>query len=130
MSDHHLTHRCVNDDTCVIVAESTLDNNNAHEMHGAIGELLSKGYKHIVVDMSQLEFLASAGVGSIILGGDLLAPLQTAREAGGDIILCNVSKPVQRVLDVLDLGDYLTVSGTIDDATARISAASSSGESQ
>ena len=124
MSDHHLTHRCVNDDTCVIVAESTLDNNNAHEMHGAIGELLSKGYKHIVVDMSQLEFLASAGVGSII------GNVETAREAGGDIILCNVSKPVQRVLDVLDLGDYLTVSGTIDDATARISAASSSGESQ
>ena len=124
MSDHHLTHRCVNDDTCVIVAESTLDNNNAHEMHGAIGELLSKGYKNIVVDMSQLEFLASAGVGSII------GNVETAREAGGDIILCNVSKTVQHVLDVLDLGEYLTVAGSVGDATARTKTVSSSGEAQ
>ena len=108
MSDHQLAHQCINDDTCVIETESALDNNNAHRMHGAIGELLGKGFKHIIVDMHRLEFLASAGVGSII------GNVETAREAGGDIILCNLSSPIRHVLDVLDLGDYLTVVGDID----------------
>lgn len=121
MSDHQLIHRCVNDDTCVIEAQSRLDNNNAHEMHGAIGELLNKGYKNIIVDMGQLEFLASAGVGSII------GNVETAREAGGDIILCNVSEPVRHVLDVLDLGEYLTVAGSVGDAAARARTIPSSG---
>lgn len=116
MSDHQLTHQQINDDTCVIMTEAALDNNNAHHMHGAIGELLDKGFKHIIVDMHALEFLASAGVGSII------GNVETARDAGGDIILCNLSTPVRHVLDVLDLGDYLTVAGDVGAAVAQTGA--------
>jgi anti-anti-sigma factor len=116
MSKGQLVHRCINDDACVIVAESSLDNNNAHQMHSAIGELLNKGFRHIIVDMSQLEFLSSAGVGSII------GNVETAREAGGDIVLCGLSKTARHVLDVLDLGDYLTLLGDVEEAAARLGA--------
>ena len=122
MSKDQLVRKRINDDACVIVAESALDNNNAHEMHEAIGGLLSKGFKHLIIDMSQLEFLASAGVGSII------GNVETAREAGGDIVLCNLSATVRHVLDVLDLGDYLTVMGNVDEATARLEATTRPGQ--
>ncbi len=112
MSNGELVRRRISDDTCVIVARSALDNTNAHEMHRAIGDLLSKGFTHIIVDMSQLEFLASAGVGSII------GNVETAREAGGGIVLCNLSAAVRHVLDVLDLSAYLTVTDDVDAAIA------------
>lgn len=124
MSKDQLMRKRISDDACVIVAESALDNNNAHEMHGAIGELLSKGFKHLIIDMSRLEFLASAGVGSII------GNVETAREAGGDIVLCNLSATVRHVLDVLDLGDYLTVMGNVDEATARLVASARPGQTE
>jgi anti-anti-sigma factor len=114
MSDHQLAHQCINDDTCAIATETALDNNNAHQMHAAIGELLAKGFKHIIVDMRQLQFLASAGVGSII------GNVETARDAGGDIILCNLSTPIRHVLDVLDLGDYLTIVGDVNAAKEQV----------
>jgi stage II sporulation protein AA (anti-sigma F factor antagonist) len=122
MSNDRLVHKRINDDACIIVTESALDNNNAHEMHDAIGKLLSKGFRHIIIDMSQLEFLASAGVGAII------GNVETMREAGGDIVLCNLSKTVRHVLDVLDLGDYLTLMGSVDEATVRLGASTKPGQ--
>jgi stage II sporulation protein AA (anti-sigma F factor antagonist) len=122
MSNNPLVRNRINDDTCVIVAASALDNNNAHEMHEAIGELLGKGFKHIIIDMRQLEFLASAGVGSII------GNVETAREAGGDIVLCNLSATIRHVLDVLDLGDYLTLMENVDEATAQLGVSTRPGQ--
>ena len=42
----------------------------------------------------------------------------TRRDAGGDIILSNLTQPVQHVLSVLDLADYLTIKKSTQDALA------------
>ena len=97
MSEGAFTTRAINDDVLEIVPGKSLDNNNAHEMVATINSALERGYKNILLDMSELEFLSSAGVGSI------LGTVETAREAGGDIILYNISSTVLHVLEVLDL---------------------------
>ena len=81
-------------------------------MYTAISEALDKGFKHIIIDMTDLQFLSSAGVGSV------LGTVETARDAGGDIILSNLTQPVQHVLSVLDLADYLTIKKSTQDALA------------
>jgi stage II sporulation protein AA (anti-sigma F factor antagonist) len=93
----------INKETILINPGTVLDNNNAHEMVDLITRAHNEGYKYIVINMSQLEFLSSAGVGSI------LGTIEIFREKGGDIILCNVSRVVYRILQVLDLSDYLTI---------------------
>ena len=103
MDTSEMTKRVLSDECIVIEPSRKLDNSNAHIMVDYIGEAQSKGYKYIIIDMFQLQFLSSAGVGSI------LGTLETSRETGGDIVLCNASENVLKVLNALDLTDYLTI---------------------
>ena len=102
METKTLTQKPLDDQVLVIVAGSTLDNNNAHEMVEAISAAYTEGRRYVIIDMSALEFISSAGVGSI------LGTIEMFREKGGDVVLCNVASAIMHVFDVLDLGEYLT----------------------
>ncbi len=103
MENWHATKKTLSDEAILLNPGRVLDNNNAHEMVETIVEAQDAGYKYIIVDLCELEFLSSAGVGSI------LGTIETSREAGGDIVLCNVRPTILHVLEVLDLAEYLTV---------------------
>lgn len=110
MDEQNITRHALKDDTLVINPGRMLDNYNAHEMVEIITSAQAKGYKFIIMDMPNLEFLSSAGVGSI------LGTVETSREMGGDIILCNVSGTILHVLEVLDLVEFLTIKSTKKEA--------------
>jgi anti-anti-sigma factor len=90
-------------ETIVLKPGKVLDNTNAHEMTEAICGAQGEGFKNIIVDMQEMEFLSSAGVGSI------LGTVEVSRDMGGDIILCGPSEKIVHILEVLDLCDYLTI---------------------
>lgn len=98
-----ITRRKIDSKSVVIDPGRALDNSNAHEMTEVMSSLHDDGYKYIIVDMTSLEFLSSAGVGSI------LGAVGRSRAAGGDIILCNLSERILHILSILDLCDYLTI---------------------
>jgi anti-anti-sigma factor len=95
--------RRVDDNVVVICPERVLDNDSAHEMSEAMIGAQSEGYKYIIVDLSRLDFISSAGVGSI------LGVVGSSRASGGDIVLCNASDKVRHIFEILDLCDYLTI---------------------
>jgi anti-anti-sigma factor len=98
-----VSQRKLDDESVVINPGRFLDNSNSHEMTDAMVAAQANGYKYIILDMTDLEFLSSAGVGSI------LGSVGRLRERGGDIILCNVSDRVMHILSILDLSEYLTI---------------------
>jgi anti-anti-sigma factor len=110
MSKTKMTLRQLDDNKVLIVTGDTLDNNNAHEMVELITSLQDQGRKYIIIDMTNLEFLSSAGIGSII------GTVENSREIGGDIILCNISCNILHILEVLDLKEFLTIKMNVDDA--------------
>ena len=112
MENWQAEQKVLNDDTLMLNPGRVLDNNNAHEMVQAINKAQDDGYKYIIVDLAQLEFLSSAGVGSI------LGTIEASREVGGDIILCNLRPTILHVLEVLDLTDYLTVRNNTEEAVS------------
>ena len=75
-------------------------------MGETISEARRKGHKFVIIDMAELDFLSSAGVGSI------LGSIEDFRETGGDIILCNAPSTILHVFKVLDLDNYLTIKST------------------
>jgi len=109
-----IPHRTINDETAIIKTGRELDNDNAHEMVETITDLQTNSYKFILLDFSDLEFLSSAGVGSI------LGTIEISREMGGDIIICNASEKIMHVLEILDLLDFFTLRKTIEDAKKSI----------
>jgi len=100
----------LSDTVIVIHTERMLDNNNAHIMAEQLSEARKKGLKFAIIDMEKLDFLSSAGVGSI------LGSIEDFREMGGDIVICNASTTILHIFKVLDLGDYLKVMNTQEEA--------------
>jgi len=90
-------------ETIVLSPGRVLDNTNAHEMTEAICGAQGAGFKNIIIDMKELEFMSSAGVGS------MLGTVEVSRDMGGDIVLCGPSEKIVHILEVLDLCDYLTI---------------------
>ncbi len=91
------------DSIMIIHPPASLDNRNAHEMIDTLTSCQASGYKFIILDMGKVEFLSSAGVGSI------LGTVEMFREEGGDIVICNVAETVLHILEVLDLHEYFTI---------------------
>jgi len=105
-----IPHQIINDQAALVKTDRELDNDNAYEMVETITELQNNGYKFILLDFSDLEFLSSAGVGSI------LGTIEISREMEGDIIICNASSKIMHILELLDLVDYFTIKGTVEEA--------------
>lgn len=112
MADNEITTRQLSDSVIEIRTGRVLDNHNANVMVDLITRAQAEGNTHIVVNMSTMEFLSSAGVGSI------LGTVEISRETGGDIILCCVPPMIMHVLQVLDLHEYLTIETSVEEAAA------------
>ncbi len=95
-----------------ILLGTMLDNNNAEAVVQAIVGARQRGCGFVILDCERLEFLSSAGVGAI------LGTIESFRDVGGDIVLCNVSATISHVLGVLDLLDFLSIKETREAALA------------
>jgi len=98
----------------VIQVGEILDNTNAHEMTEAFGAASNAGYTRVILDMSEVCFISSTGVGCI------LGALGTFRDKGGDIILCNLRGRTMHILKVLNLCNYLSIASDVDEASEAI----------
>jgi anti-anti-sigma factor len=101
------------DDTRIIASGPTLDNSNAEEFSSLLMDLYSSDIRHVIVDMTSLEFLSSAGIGAIV------GTVELFRERNGDIVLSSVSDKIMKILQVLSLSNYLTICTSTDEAMAR-----------
>lgn len=93
----------ISDDIAKINPGKMLDNYNAPEIVNILDSERTQGIKNVIIDMAELEFLSSAGVGA------LLGNVESFRAIGGDIILCNLSSTIYHILQLLDVADYLTI---------------------
>ncbi|UCF35412.1 MAG: STAS domain-containing protein [Acidobacteriota bacterium] len=71
-----------------------LDASNSGEVKKLIAAALEES-SNLVLDMSALNFVDSSGLG-VILGS-----LRKANQAGGDIKLCSVTKPVRALMELV-----------------------------
>lgn len=110
MNVEQITQKQIKDDVVLIVAPKVLDNSNAHQMLYSITCAQAARRKFIIIDMATMEFISSAGVGSI------LGTVESSRDIGGDIILCNLQANVLHVLQVLDLTEFLTIKSDYKEA--------------
>jgi anti-sigma B factor antagonist len=72
--------------------------------------LVEEGYPRIVVDLGEVDFLDSSGLGALIGG------LKAARVAGGDLRIAAVTEPVRRVLKLTNLDRVLAEHPTAESA--------------
>jgi anti-sigma B factor antagonist len=76
--------------------------------------LRDKGYRHLIVDMSEISFIASSGVGTlIVMTGEFSVK-------GGSVRFVSLSQAVRRVIRLLNLERFITIDSNEEEALARI----------
>ena len=96
----------------VVSVEGRVDSSNASELDQAFKTLMDEGQFHLVVDLTGLEYVSSAGLHILV------STLKTCRRYNrGDLRLCNL-KP--RISEVLDLAGMTPLFEIFDDTVGAV----------
>src|ERR1051325_7916763 len=95
---------------------SLLADVQTREILDMVSELIQQGKVNFVVDMSELKFINSSGLGM------LLTCLLKARKNRGDLILANVPEQVSNLLNITKLNSVFTIAETVNEASAKFKA--------
>lgn len=91
----------VSERTAVVQLRGRLDLLVAAEVKQRLSQAVNEGFKLLVVDMGEVSFVDSSGLGALIGG------LKAARLAGGDLRLANVGAQAQAILELTTLNRVL-----------------------
>lgn len=83
----------------------------AGELRDALRQMTASGQKHVLLNMAQVTYLDSSGLGALVSSG------ATLTNAGGELKLLNVTN---RVRDLLLVTKLYTVFQVFDDETAAV----------
>lgn len=79
----------------VIELSGYLDAHTVDLFENRLGEILESGEKHVVLDLAELNYISSAGIGA------LMSLTQHLRKKHGDLVLLRPNKKVYKILDLL-----------------------------
>ena len=92
-----------------------LDAYTVSQFRDALGALAST--PHLVIDLSGVPFMDSAGLGALIGG------IRRAREAGGDVAVACNRPTLTRLLHTTGFDRIVSVTETVDEAAAALAEA-------
>lgn len=99
--------------------EGEVDVYTAPALRQAIMDEVEKGTKHLLIDLTRVEYLDSTGLG-ILIGG-----VKRLKEQGGSLRLVGPSARITRIFDITGLNKIFDVYATEQDALAASAAGGS-----
>jgi anti-sigma B factor antagonist len=94
----------------VVRMTGRLDFASVTEARDQFARAIAAGNHKLIVDLSKVEFVDSAGLGSLIGG------MRAARQAGGDLRIANPSEQSRMLLSLTSLDQVLKISPTLKEA--------------
>src|SRR5262245_61454847 len=87
----------------VVVAKGRIDSATVKALHEAFATIKDNGRYNIILDMKDVSYISSAGL------GELIDTQTTCRRHGGEVILADVPPRVTEVLDLAGLAPLFKV---------------------
>ena len=78
----------------IIKPAGVLDGVKANQLCRQVSELLASGNNFVMLDLADVNFIDSSGLGALIIA------LKMLRSAGGDLYLCSIAEPVRNLLSM------------------------------
>ena len=101
-----------------------LEGETSDRFKNQLKDVVAQGGKHLVIDLGEVGFIDSCGLGALI------SALKVLRTSGGSLVLANVSEPVEAVLRITRLSRVFEICPDVRDALVlSASQAHSAGES-
>jgi anti-anti-sigma factor len=98
------------DGVAVLRPEGFINAHTVRQFELALEALVHEGKYAILLDCRLLNYISSAGLGAI------MGLIETVRENGGDILLCNLQKNVFEIFDTLGFTQLYRVFATEGEA--------------
>ena len=99
----------------VIQPDGRIDTQAAEQLDQVLQTAVAGGHSRLVVDMSKVEYISSAGLRS------LAAVLVSCRDAGGDMKLAALNERVTRVFKIIGFDLLMSVTDTAEAAIGAFS---------
>lgn len=90
--------------------EEKLNSLTAPKLKSELVILKEEGFRNIVIDLSQVEFVDSSGLSSILVGNRI------CKEAGGTFAICDLQEQVQKLIKISQLENILNIFPTNSEA--------------
>jgi anti-anti-sigma factor len=110
----------VEGDVTVVQPDGRIDTLAAEQLDQALQAAVSGGSNKVVMDMSKVEYISSAGLRS------LAAMLVKCRDEGGDMKLAALNERVTRVFKIIGFDLLMSVTDTPEAAIAEFSTGAAS----
>jgi anti-sigma B factor antagonist len=85
---------------------------DASALNSTLHDLVTKGTRRVVVDLHEVQFMNSSGLG-ILIGG-----ASTMKNAGGGLAIAGASEKILALITITRLGKVLATYPTVDAAVA------------
>ena len=97
-------------DVVILRVIGKLDASTAKALEDRILPLIASGRSKLVVELSQLDYISSAGLRIFLLAAKRMD------EAKGKIILCSLKDSVRQVFEIAGFSSFLNLAGSIEEA--------------
>lgn len=104
-------------DVLAVHLSGRLDSSNAGEAEQVLMSHIQDGPKHVILDMSALEYISSAGLRVVLLSA------KHQRKTGGTLSLCGMREHIREVFEVSGFLTLFAVSDDLAGARAALPAA-------
>lgn len=101
MNNLEISHQLVGNDL-VFKCTGRLDANQSVHLNDYIGRMIREGHYHIVLDMSEIEYISSAGIRSLV------TQYKNLKTVNGYFYITTMSENVRQVLSMVGMLDMLT----------------------
>ena len=102
------------------VDRTDLEGEVSDRFKNQLKDVVAGGGQHLVVDLGQVGFIDSCGLGALI------SALKVLRTSGGSLVLANLSEPVEAVLRITRLSRVFEITSDVNEALSMARAASNS----
>lgn len=104
------------DGVFILALGGDIDVATAVTVRDALDRVIAAGHHYIVLDLDEVPFLDSTGLGVMV------GRLKAVRDLGGDMHLVCTSPRIARVLSITSLDEVFSIHGTIQEAVAALGA--------
>jgi anti-sigma B factor antagonist len=98
------------DDASILALRGEIDVYTAPRLRQAIWDLIEGGSRRIVVDLANVDFLDSTGLGVLVEG------LRRAKSREGDLSVVATQEKILKIFDITGLNRAFSIHGSVEEA--------------
>ncbi len=94
------------DGVTIVALQGRIDGNTSRSLEEALTKSLDQGERRLVLDMTEVEYITSAGLRVVLVLAKRLAASK------GNLVVCSLSEPVRQIFEIAGFLPLIAVSTT------------------